>query len=458
MNAQLRKVLILDDDPDVLLAAQFLLKQNSYQIRTEGDPTALPSLLKNEAFDVILLDMNFTRDVSSGKEGFYWLDRILEIDPSSVVILITAYGDVEMAVKAIKAGATDFILKPWQNEKLLATLSAALALKDSRNEIEQLLLRQQQMQSDLGRGFQGFVGVSPPMLGVFETIKKVAGTEANVLILGENGTGKELVARELHKQSVRSNEVFISVDMGALHSGVFESELFGHVKGAFTDARENRAGRFEVASGGTLFLDEIGNLPLALQAKLLTVLQNREVTRLGSNKTLQVDIRLICASNMPLAAMIARKEFRDDLYYRIQTVEIHIPPLRERLEDIPLLLDYFLEMYCRKYGKPLKEIAPASLRQLKQYHWPGNVRELQHAVERAVIMSEVAVLQPSDFLFTTPRPSLPGTANTRLNLDELERTAIQKALHKHDGNVTHAARELGLTRAALYRRLEKYGL
>jgi len=458
MKNRVHKVLILDDDPDVLLAAQLLLKQNTYVVKTESDPGALPSLLKNDSFDVILLDMNFTRDVSSGKEGFYWLDKILEIDPSSVVILITAYGDVEMAVKAIKAGATDFILKPWQNEKLLATLSAALALKDSRNEIEQLLFRQQQMQSDLGRGFRGFVGTSPLMLSVFETIKKVAGTEANVLILGENGTGKELVARELHRQSARNNEVFISVDMGALHSGLFESELFGHVKGAYTDARENRAGRFEIASGGTLFLDEIGNLPLALQAKLLTVLQNREVTRLGSNKALPVDIRLICASNMPLHAMVARKEFRDDLFYRIQTVEIQLPPLRDRREDVPLLVDYFLEVYCHKYGKPMKQIAPASMKHLEQYHWPGNVRELQHAVERAVIMSEVAILQPSDFLFTAQRSGTAGLPASRLNLDELERAAIQKALNKHDGNISHAARELGLTRAALYRRLEKYGL
>ncbi|MEX1137803.1 MAG: sigma-54 dependent transcriptional regulator [Bacteroidota bacterium] len=458
MKNKPQRILILDDDPDVLLAAQFLLKQNSYVVRTESDPGVISTVLKEESFDVILLDMNFTRDVSSGKEGFYWLDRILEIDPSSVVILITAYGDVEMAVKAIKAGATDFILKPWQNEKLLATLSAALALKDSRNEIEHLLSRQQQMQSDLDRGFQGFVGTSRLMLDVFETIKKVAGTDANVLILGENGTGKELVARELHRQSARNSNVFISVDMGALHSGLFESELFGHVKGAFTDAREHRAGRFEVASGGTLFLDEIGNLPFALQSKLLTVLQNREVTRLGSNKTIPFDIRLICASNMPLHTMVAHKEFRDDLFYRIQTVEIQIPPLRSRHGDIPLLVEYFLEMYCSKYGKPLKQVAPSSMKQLEQYQWPGNVRELQHAVERAVIMTEAAVLQPADFLLSAHRPVSAPSPNARLNLDDLEKTAIQKALSKHDGNITHAARDLGLTRAALYRRLEKYGL
>jgi DNA-binding NtrC family response regulator len=322
--------------------------------------------------------------------------------------------------------------------------------------VEQLRHRQEHLSSDLAKDFSGIVGESPALLLLFDRIKKVATTDANVLILGENGTGKELVARELHRQSNRRNEVFIAVDMGAVHGGLFESELFGHVKGAFTDAREDRAGRFEVASGGTLFLDEIGNLPLAFQAKLLTVLQNREVTRVGSNRPTPIDIRLICASNHPLDALVLRKEFRDDLFYRIHTVELTIPPLRERLDDVRPLVDHFLRQYCARYQKPMMTVENSTIKKLQQYPWPGNVRELQHATERAVIMSDAAVLQSSDFLLSETRDVTAG--ESRLNLDEIEKTAIQKALMRNDGNITHAAKELGLTRTALYRRLEKYGL
>jgi two-component system response regulator HydG len=375
-----------------------------------------------------------------------------------VVILITAYGDVEMAVQAIKAGATDFVLKPWQNEKLLATLSAAMTIRESRREVDSLRSRQRQLSSDIDRPFKGFVGESPGMKQVFAAIQKVARTDANVLILGENGTGKELVARELHRQSHRANEVFISVDLGALHAGLFESELFGHVKGAFTDAREDRAGRFEIASGGTLFLDEVGNLPYALQGKFLTVLQNREVIRLGSNKSVPFDIRLISASNMPLREMVTEKKFRQDLLYRINTVEIQLPPLHDRVEDIPLLIDHFLALYCGKYNKPLKKLSVTTLKRLEKYDWPGNVRELQHAVERAVIMSEDEALQPQDFFLTTSERILEESGPVGLKLEEVEKAAIRKAISKHGGNISEAARELGLTRAALYRRLEKYGL
>jgi DNA-binding NtrC family response regulator len=458
MSQKFGKVLFIDDDLDVLQAAKLFLKQHVELIDTEKNPEMIPTLLKNENYDVILLDMNFTRDVSSGYEGFFWLEKILEIDPSAVVVLITAYGDVEMAVRAINEGAVDFVLKPWQNQKLLATIFAAMRLRQSRIEAEHLRSKQKTLSADMDQPFSDFIGVCPAMQRVFENIRKVAKTDANVLILGENGTGKELVARELHRQSLRSEEVFISVDMGALTETLFESELFGHVKGAYTDAREARAGRFEIASGGTLFLDEIGNLPLPLQAKLLTVLQNRKVTRIGANKPVDVDIRLICASNLPIHEMVANREFRQDLLYRINTVEIYLPSLRERQEDIPLLLDHFLAIYSKKYNKPNKRINAAALKKLQKYHWPGNVREIQHAVERAVILSDTQVIQPSDFYFNTPESADEGLIFENYNLEEVEKTVIRRAMSKYGGNISQAARELGLTRTSLYRRLEKYGL
>jgi len=453
------KILIIDDDEDVLLSARLFLKQHTEHLHTEKDPRLVPSLLKNDNYDLILLDMNFTRDSTSGVEGFQWLDRILEIDPDSVVILITAYGDVEMAVRAIKAGATDFVLKPWQNEKLLATLSAALRLRQSRIEVSHLRSSQQQLSADMDRQFHDLLGVSSAIQGVFGTIRKVAGTEANVLILGENGTGKELVARALHRQSSRADQVFISVDMGAISETLFESELFGHVKGAFTDARESRAGRFEIASGGTLFLDEIGNLPLTMQSKLLAVLEHRTVTRVGSNKPVPFDVRLICATNLDIHEMVAENKFRQDLLYRINTVEIHLPPLRERLEDIPLLVDHFLEIYCQKYKKPLQRLSGAALDKLKKYSWPGNVRELRHSIERAVILNEGRMLQPESFLLSAPEPrEADSLAFDDYNMETVEKTVIRKAIEKHGGNISKAARELGYTRSALYRRLGKYGL
>jgi DNA-binding NtrC family response regulator len=455
MNNKLGKILVVDDDRDVLLAATLFLKQHAQLVRTESKPALIPSLMKEESFDVILLDMNFTRDVSSGQEGFFWMDRILELDPRAVVILITAYGDVELAVRAIKAGATDFVLKPWQNEKLLATLSAAMAIRQSRDEVEMLWSRQQHLGADLDHHFQGFVGTSQSMRQVFVTIQKVAGTDANVLILGENGTGKELVARELHRQSKRSENVFITVDMGALSAGLFESELFGHVKGAYTDAQEDRAGRFETATGGTLFLDEIGNLPLALQAKLLAVLQNHEVTRIGSNKVKQIDIRVISATNMPIHEMVEEKRFRQDLLYRINTVEIRLPPLRDRTEDIRPLVNHFIHKYSTRYHKAKVLVLQSTMHRLEQYHWPGNVRELEHAVERAIILAEDDALHPEDFFLPDSEDSLGKEAFT---LNDVEKSVIQKALSKHGGNITRTAKELGLTRAGLYRRLDKYGL
>lgn len=458
MNKKTGKILIVDDDEDILQAARLLLKQHVTHVHAEKTPEALPSLLKNETYDVVFLDMNFAKGATSGKEGFLWLDKIHEIDPNIVVVLITAFGDVEMAVRAIKEGATDFILKPWQNERLIATLTTAMNLRKSRTEATQLRSKQKQLSADLDQPFHDFIGKSSAMQTVFEAVKKVAKTDANVLILGENGTGKELVARELHRQSSRAEDVFISVDIGALSETLFESELFGHVKGAFTDAREDRAGRFEIASGGTLFLDEIGNLPLTLQAKLLTVIENRKVIRLGSNKPIDIDVRLICATNMNIHEMVAHNKFRQDLLYRINTVEIRIPPLRQRIGDIPLLADHFLKIYCKKYQKPLRRLNSATLKRLEKYHWPGNVRELQHAIERAVIMSDSQVLQPNDFFFPSQEQKGDSMILDDYNLEDVEKLVIHRAIAKHGGNITHAAGELGLSRASLYRRLEKYGL
>lgn len=452
-------ILMIDDDEDVLLAARLLLQQHYRSVRTESNPSRLAALIRQDAPDVILLDMNFSQGRSSGDEGFHWLNFIREHDPDAVVILITAYGDVELAVRAIKQGATDFVLKPWQNEKLLATVSSAVALRRSRREVEQLRTRQGALSEELSQPFRDIIGRSETMRKVLEMARKVARTDANILLLGENGTGKELVARAIHRESERASDVFISVDMGAISETLFQSELFGYVRGAFTDARQDRAGRFELASGGTLFLDEIGNLPLPLQARLLTVLQNREVTRLGSNKVVPIDIRLVCATNMPLYEMVAARSFRQDLLYRINTVEIRIPPLRERPDDIALLVEHFLDVYSRKYKKTPKRLSPATMVELQQYTWPGNVRELQHAVERAVILSEGETLDPSDFFLAPGTADLPDTTPLdTYNLDELEKGAIRAALTKHNGNISLAAEELGLTRTSLYRRLKKYNL
>lgn len=459
MEKELGKILIIDDDEDVLLAAKMLLRKHAENVIIEKNPKKIPFLLNNDTYDVILLDMNFSKDITSGKEGFYWLNEIKERDPNAVVILITAYGDVEMAVKALKEGATDFVLKPWQNEKLIATLSSAVRLKRSYNEVDQLKQAKKRLEEDISQPFKEIIGESPAIKQVFSIIDKVAGTDANVLILGENGTGKELIARALHQRSQRADNVFISVDMGAITETLFESELFGHKKGSFTDAKEDRAGRFEVANKGTLFLDEIGNLSMPLQSKLLTALQSREVTRIGANKSIPIDIRLVCATNMPIHDMVKDSTFRQDLLYRINTVELHLPPLRDRFEDIPLLAEHFVTMYSNKYRKQVKKISPSAIKKLEKYHWPGNIRELQHAIERAIIMSEENTLNPEDFFFLSQRPeSTEEGGSDSYNLDEVERNVIQKAINKHGGNISKAAKDLGLTRASLYRRLEKHGL
>jgi len=454
------KILIVDDNEDLLKAARIFLKRHIKQVDIEKSPDSIPTLLKNENYDVILLDMNFTKDVSSGHEGFLWLERILEIDPSAVVILITAYGDVQMAVKAIKEGAMDFILKPWENERLLATVNSAMLLRRSKMEVNALKDKQKQISSDIDHKFQDVIGSASSMQRVFQTIDRVASTDANVLILGENGTGKEVIARAIHRNSNRKEEVFISVDLGAISETLFESELFGHVKGAFTDAKEDRPGRFEVASGGTLFLDEIGNLSLPLQAKLLSALQNRSVTRVGSNKAKTIDIRLICATNLPIYELVKENKFRQDLLYRINTIEVELPPLRDRKEDIDLLVQHFLQIYTRKYNKNIHMVSEAARKKMMNYSWPGNVRELQHAIERAVIMGTGHVLNAEDFFFSpaAQEKDKSGIHLEDYHLEEVEKILIRKVLQKFNGNISQAANELGLTRSSLYRRLEKYGL
>ncbi len=458
MSNKVGKILAVDDNEDILFALKLLLKQHVEVITTVNDPERIPNVLKEEDYDVILLDMNFTKDAISGQEGFDWLAKILEIDPDAVVCFITAYGDAEKAVKAIKAGATDFILKPWQNEKLLATISSSVKLKRSRKEASGLRSKQQEISAVYDQPFHEFIGNSLEMQKVFNTVTKVAATDANILILGENGTGKELVARALHRNSFRKDEVFISVDLGSIAETLFESELFGHEKGAFTDAKKMKQGRFEIAHRGTLFLDEIGNLSLPMQTKLLTVIERREVIRVGNNRPIPVENRLICATNIDIHDMVQENKFRQDLLYRINTVEIHLPPLRERTGDIPLLVDHFLKIYSKKYKKNVKGISANAIKTLNQYHWPGNVRELQHAIERAIIMSDGTQLEEEDFLLSAPNKKFGELELDTYNLEDIEKSIINKVLKQHQGNITQAASDLGLTRTSLYRRMEKYDI
>ncbi|NVK05050.1 MAG: sigma-54-dependent Fis family transcriptional regulator [Flavobacteriia bacterium] len=448
-------ILIIDDDPDVLTSARLFLKHHFTQVDGEKHPRELNTALSKSEVDLILLDMNFTKGDNDGREGIYWLNHIKEVSPNTLVILMTAYGDVELAVSAIKRGATDFVLKPWKNEKLLATINSALQLQQSNKKATKLEATRKSMEEDRDLALGDFIGESQAMLNLMKTIDKVGNTDANVLILGENGTGKTLVARALHRASLRKNESFIHVDLGALNENLFESELFGHKKGAFTDAHQDRAGRFELADSGTLFLDEIGNLPLHLQAKMLTVLQNRRLTRLGDTKEFSFDVRLICATNMPIHEMVGKGDFRQDLLYRVNTVELIIPPLRERVEDIPILVDHFLQRYGKKYNKFDLTVAPEVLNSLMDYHWPGNIRELEHAIERMIILSDSSHLTLDMVNFNS---STGDDAIDTLNLDEMEKFLIDKAMRKHKGNISKAASDLGLTRAALYRRIEKHGI
>ncbi|ALQ06631.1 AAA family ATPase [Pseudoalteromonas sp. Bsw20308] len=463
-------VLIVDDNPDILIAARLLLKQHYQSVKTTDNPFDIAGIISkqresDQPIDVILLDMNFSQDSISGKEGFYWLKKIIEQDANIVVLLMTAYSDIQLAVDAIKAGASDFIAKPWQNEQLLGAVAAAFSHAKDKQQVGKLTRQKQGLNQALNTPSFEFLGQSAAMQQVFNTIEKAAKTDANILITGESGTGKELTAHAIHQASMRREHTFMSLDMGAVALNLFESELFGHKKGAFTDAKMDRIGKFELAQGGSLFLDELGNLPLEHQAKLLAALQNRQVTPIGGSKTIDIDIRLICATNDNLEQAVVDGRFRQDLLYRINTVEIRLPPLRERSDDIPLLVDYYLNHFSQKYKRDLT-IAADDMTSLCQYSWPGNVRELAHSIERAVILSEGENLDVSSVIGATANNNN-NANNTAVNsnnsydtfdLEALEQRTVRAALTHHQGNVSHAAKALGLTRGAMYRRLEKYGL
>jgi DNA-binding NtrC family response regulator len=445
-------VLIVDDDPYVLTAVKHLLKPEAREIITEKNPENLNWLLQRNEVDLILLDMNFNSAINTGNEGLYWLRKVKEWKPDVCVIMITAYGDIDLAVRSLKEGANDFVVKPWHNEKLINTIKDLLDKKEGGTKTTKTPVKST-------AGDTSILGESDVMQDIFYKVNKIAPTDANILILGENGTGKDLMAKAIHERSLRADKPFIKVDVGALTDTLFESELFGHKKGAFTDAREDRMGRFEEAQGGTLFLDEIGNISLQQQAKLLTILQNRQVTRLGTNKPVDVDIRLICATNVPLSELANENKFRKDLIYRINTVEINMPPLRRRNEDIVILARHFAKLYASKYLKPSMDFDTAAINKLKSYNFPGNVRELQYTIERAVIMADDNTLRPDDLIFSILETSTESVVDAdNIPLSALEKNAILRVIEKHNGNITRAAKELGLTRTALYRRLSKYDI
>jgi DNA-binding NtrC family response regulator len=451
------KILIIDDNEDVLLALNLLLKSHVEQVRVSMEPTRIEYFINTFDPDVILLDMNFNRDAVSGQEGLFWLEKIKRIDPDVVVIFITAYADMDKAIQAIKAGATDFIPKPWEKEKLLATVFSAIELHESRIEVKHLRQQISALATPVGDGKYDIIGESDAMLAIFDTIEKLRDTEANILILGENGTGKDLIAHEIHRKSPRSEKIFVSLDLGSVSESLFESELFGHKKGAFTDAHHDKPGRLEVAAGGTLFLDEIGNLSLPMQMKLLTAIEKHEIIPLGATRPTPIDVRFIFATNVNIREMIADKRFRQDLLYRINTIEIHIPPLRERGNDVLSLADHFFVRFNRKYNKKLKGISKEAKVKLQNYSWPGNVRELEHTMERAVILAEKTVLGAENFIFT---PTVVASRKLRdeFNLNKLEQAAIERAFRQAEGNISLAAELLGITRYALYRKMEKLGI
>ena len=446
-------ILVIDDDPDVLTAVKLLLKPEAKDVLTEKNPENLRWLLSKQSFDCILLDMNFTSSIHTGNEGLFWLRKIREFKSDAAVVMITAYGDIDLAIRSLKEGASDFVIKPWHNEKLIATIKEALKQKGSGKPSNSY-----QLTNDSIIGTE-LIGESEVIRDIFYKIDKVAPTDANILILGENGTGKDLIARAIHQKSLRNNKPFVKVDVGALTESLFESELFGHKKGSFTDAKDDRTGRFEAANTGTLFLDEIGNISLHQQAKLLTVLQGRQVTRLGSNQPVPIDIRLICATNLPIQELGNETRFRKDLIYRINTVEITIPPLRKREGDILRLANHFAQVYSEKYMKPAIRFDSSAQEKLTQYHYPGNVRELQYTIERAVIMSEGELLHAHDLIFSPMESTTEtNTEPSDFRLSTLEKNTILRVIEKHNGNITKAAKELGLTRTALYRRLDKYDI
>jgi DNA-binding NtrC family response regulator len=457
MSKKAGRILVVDDNVQILNSLRLLLKAEFEEISVARNPNMIPSLMQSDSFDIVLLDMNFSSGDNSGNEGFFWLSEILKIDPSVIVILITAYGDINLAVRAIKEGATDFITKPWDAEKLIITLKNALEIRTSKVEVKRLKIRQQQLNEDIERQFRMFKGTSKKMQEIFKTIDKVARTDANVLILGENGTGKELIARDIHKKSNRAGEIFLSVDMASLSESLFESEMFGHMKGSFTDAREDRIGRFETASGGTLFLDEIGNLSPTVQSKILGVLQNLEITRLGSNKPIPVNFRLITATNKDLQELVRRNLFREDLLFRINTIQIELPPLRERKEDIPGLADFFLAQYAFKYGKPDLKISRNAYETLINYSWSGNIRELKHTMEKAVILCNSTILKPEDF-YLKHKVMQKDQDDAVFSLADSEKNAILKAMERCMGNISKASLMLEISRTTLYSKIREYGL
>jgi DNA-binding NtrC family response regulator len=445
-------ILIVDDNKSILSTLEILLSPVFQTVTTISNPNRISTELSKKEYNLVILDMNFKAGVNTGNEGIYWLGRIKETNPEVSVVMITAYGDIEIAVKTLKAGAADFILKPWDNEKLLATLKLAIQLNLSKKEVKQLKERETELKKVFNRDQKLIIGSSKELLSVLSLAKKVAKTDANVLITGENGTGKELIAQEIHRLSSRADEVLVSVDIGALSETLFESELFGHVKGSFTDALENRQGKFEIADKGTLFLDEIGNLSFHLQAKLLAAIENRQITRIGSNLPIPTDIRLICATNRNLESMVKEGLFREDLLYRINTIQIELPPLRKRGNDILILADFFLKKYTFKYKKPQININRQASEKLLNYSWPGNIRELQHAIEKAVILSESSILKPEDLYLNSP--SALNDSNSFTSLDEMEKQMIRLALDNNNGNYTAAAEQLGITRQTLYNKLK----
>ena len=439
-------ILVVDDDPDVLTAARLLLRQHFDKVVISENPDEIEALMAAQRIDVFLVDMNFAIGRNSGAEGLQWLERIMHLDADAVVVLMTAFGDLNTAVQAMREGAADFVLKPWQNDKLIATLTVAAKLRQTQATVTALSVPPPE--SDMIAG-------SEKMREILKIVARVAPTDANVLIRGENGTGKELIAQALHRQSLRASKALATVDLGAIAESLFESELFGHKRGAFTDAHSDRAGRFQAADKGTLFLDEIGNLPPSLQTKLLRVLESREVVPLGGDQTVPIDVRLISATNQPLDRLVAEGNFRSDLLYRINTIEIELPPLRERCDDLPALVAHFIALYARKYRLPSIKITAGGLSALRAHHWPGNVRELSHTIERALILNEQEELDESDFRFT---PAVSSPASISLDLEENERRMVVQALEQAGGNISHAAGTLGITRAALYRRIEKFEL
>ncbi|HEX2919651.1 MAG TPA: sigma-54 dependent transcriptional regulator [Bacteroidales bacterium] len=448
-------LLIVDDHKQVLKALIQLLEPEFGNVKGISNPNQIPGLIEKEEFDVILLDMNFSAGVNTGNEGIYWLNRILKSDPLAVVVMITAYADASLAVKAIKEGATDFVVKPWENNKLIATLQSALKLRHSKTENKMLRDRQKQIIRGNTRQDNPMIGNSPVMKNVRNLISKVAATDATVLVTGENGTGKELIVKEIHNLSRRSAEALINIDISTITESIFESEMFGHVRGAFTDAKEDKAGWFETASGGTLFLDEIGNLSFSMQSKLLTAIQNRVIYKVGSKTPIPFDIRLICASNKNLKDMVSKNLFREDLLYRINTIVIEVPPLRDRGEDIILLAESFLKEYSAKYEKYQLKFSNRTLDKLTKYNWPGNVRELRHTVEKAVILCDSDVLTPDDF-FISHEPRQTECDGKPLTLTEIEKNAILNSLNNNGGNILKASKELGLARQTLYNKIQKY--